>query len=48
MCQKGWEPCQAMTEGTKEGTGGDRSNLSPEKVRFDFWVYYCVGGGRWW
>jgi len=43
MCQKGREPCQAMTEGTKEALGGDRSDLSPEKVRFEFWVY-CV----WW
>jgi len=40
MCQKGQEPCQAMTEGTKEGTGGEQSGLSPEKVRFEFWVYY--------
>jgi len=43
MCQKGREPCQAMTEGTKEALGGDRSDLSPEKVRFEFWVYYV-----WW
>ena len=31
-----------MTEGTKEGTGGEQSGLSLEKLRFEFWVYY------WW
>jgi len=30
--------------GYKGGTRGDWSDLSPEKVRFEFWVYYCGGG----
>jgi len=42
MCQKGREPCQAMTEGTKEAQRGGLERLITGKVRFEFWVYYVV------